>query len=87
MMRLEVFREETLEWLIDIAGQLRLKPLTIESAIILLDRLLLTSSWVADPYEAEVDVLTVVFISIKLYEEYFMTAYDMLDILQIGVQA
>jgi len=64
-----------------------LKTLTIESAVILFDRLLLTVSWVVDPYEAEVEVLAVLFISIKLYEEYFMTAYDMLDILQIGIQA
>lgn len=28
-----------------------------------------------------------VFISIKLYEEYFMTVYDLLDILDVGVKA
>lgn len=33
------------------------------------------------------DVLTVLFISIKLYEEYFMTVFDMLDLVDVGVAA
>lgn len=87
MMKLEVFREETLEWLLEVTQQLHLKSITTESAIILFDRLLLTPTWEVDPNQAEVDVLTVVFISIKLYEEYFMTAFDMLDILDVGIRA
>jgi hypothetical protein len=45
MTRHEQYREEVLDWLISAAGKMHVKPLTIESAIILFDRLLLDSRW------------------------------------------